>query len=160
MWQGTHDMWHVTIGGRWTFSKKFRSLAHTIWKWRCLQDLDEKDHSLYEWMIGKGVSITTPATWGLLNIYFVSESQDLKCGLSLSSYWRFLFSVYSVRELESYQKVATVIVDWNTCVACIIVHITLSLEEGFGSKGNLSPDSIASETWKHSKRWRFYSVLL
>ena len=39
----THVTWHVTLGGRWTFSQNFRSLAHTVWEGRCLEDLEEKD---------------------------------------------------------------------------------------------------------------------
>ena len=43
-WHLTRDIWHVTLGERWTFSQNFRSPAHTVWKWRCLEYLEEKDH--------------------------------------------------------------------------------------------------------------------
>ena len=29
----------MTHGGRWTFLKKFSSLAHIVWEWRCPKDL-------------------------------------------------------------------------------------------------------------------------
>ena len=56
----THDMWHVTCntwhvtcniwGGRWTFSQNVRSLAQTVWEWRCLEYLEEKDEWINEWI--------------------------------------------------------------------------------------------------------------
>ena len=65
MWHVTCDMWHVTHRGRWTFSQNFRSLAHTVREWRCLEDLEEKG-SLSKWVNDKGVCRTAPATPGLL----------------------------------------------------------------------------------------------
>ena len=41
MWQVTCNIWHVTHEGRWTFSQNFRSLDHTVWDRRCLEDLEE-----------------------------------------------------------------------------------------------------------------------
>ena len=46
----SREMWHETYGGSWTFSQNSRSLAHTVWEWRCLEDLKQKDHWLNEWM--------------------------------------------------------------------------------------------------------------
>ena len=35
----THDMWHMTHGGKWTFSKNDRSIALMVWKWRGFEDI-------------------------------------------------------------------------------------------------------------------------
>ena len=40
----------MTHGGKWTFFQSFRSLAHTVWDQRCLEDLEEKDESGNEWV--------------------------------------------------------------------------------------------------------------
>ena len=64
----TCDMQHVTHGGRWSFSQNFRSLAHTVWEWRCLEDISTKDQLLNHLMSDKGVCRTALATPGLLNI--------------------------------------------------------------------------------------------
>ena len=50
MWLLTCDMWHVTHGGMWTFSQNFRSLAQMVWEWRCLEDLEENDHWINEFI--------------------------------------------------------------------------------------------------------------
>ena len=36
-----HDMWHVTHGGGWASSKKFSSLALTVWERWCFGDWEE-----------------------------------------------------------------------------------------------------------------------
>ena len=38
----THDMWHMTHGGRWTFSKNVPSLTLTVWEWKGVKDLFKK----------------------------------------------------------------------------------------------------------------------
>ena len=49
-WHMTHNIWHVTHGGGWTFSQNFSSLALTVWDLWCLEDWEEKDDSMKEWM--------------------------------------------------------------------------------------------------------------
>ena len=66
------DMWHMTGGGRWTFSQNFSSLALTVWEWRCSEDISTKDDWLSYLMNDEGVCRTAPATPGLLNICLVS----------------------------------------------------------------------------------------
>ena len=51
----TSDMWHLTDEGRWNFSQNFRSPAHTVWEWRYLEDLEEKDQSVIELINEEGV---------------------------------------------------------------------------------------------------------
>ena len=43
MWHMTCDTWHVTNSEMWIFPQSFRSLALTIWNWRC-----------FEYILGKG----------------------------------------------------------------------------------------------------------
>ena len=46
-----YDMWHVTHGRRWTICGNFRSLlAHTVWQWKLIEDLEEQDELVTEWM--------------------------------------------------------------------------------------------------------------
>ena len=66
MWHVTCDLWHVTGGGRWTFSKNFSFLAWTAWEGRFVEYLEEKAHGLTELINYKGVCRTAPATPGLL----------------------------------------------------------------------------------------------
>ena len=47
----TPDTWHATHGGRWTFSENVRSLALTVWVWRCFENLEKKDESVYQLII-------------------------------------------------------------------------------------------------------------
>ena len=47
MWHVTCDTWHVThdtwlVGGRWTIFLSFSSLAFTVLKWRCFEDIFTK----------------------------------------------------------------------------------------------------------------------
>ena len=81
IWQETGDIWHVTIwhmtgGGKWTFSDNLRSLALTIWGlwwfkyWEGKDDwlTDWMNEWMNEWMSIEGDHRTAPATRGLLNI--------------------------------------------------------------------------------------------
>ena len=45
-WNVACDMCHVTGGGGWTFSKNNKSLAHTVWLWRCLKILEQNNDLL------------------------------------------------------------------------------------------------------------------
>ena len=74
MWHMTCDMWDVTGGGWWTFSQNVRSLALTIWEWRCFEDIFTKDHWVSELVNDECVCRTSPATPGLLNILLKSYS--------------------------------------------------------------------------------------
>ena len=40
--------WHMTCGGKWTFSQNFNSLALPVWDRQCLEDSEQKDHRLNE----------------------------------------------------------------------------------------------------------------
>ena len=62
----THDTLHVTGGRRWTFFQNFSTLAFTVWKWRFVEDIFTKDHSLSLLINDKGVCRTAPATPGLV----------------------------------------------------------------------------------------------
>ena len=66
MWHVICDMWHVTGGGRWTFSKNFSSLALTAWEGLFVEYLEEKADGLSAWINDEGVCRTAPATPGLL----------------------------------------------------------------------------------------------
>ena len=61
----TFDMWHMTCD-RWREVK-----IHTVLEWRCFEDLEKKDDSVFEliiwWMNYKGFCRTAPATLGLVN---------------------------------------------------------------------------------------------
>ena len=39
-------LWHITGGGRWTFSQNVSFLFFTVWEWRCSEDIPTKDVSL------------------------------------------------------------------------------------------------------------------
>ena len=47
MWYLTHDMSHVTDGGRWTFSQNFGSLALTVWEWHVAPDTWHMTHDTW-----------------------------------------------------------------------------------------------------------------
>ena len=57
-WHVTRDMWHVTcdtwhvahLGGGWTYSQNFSSLALTVCDLWYYEDLEEKDDSVTEWI--------------------------------------------------------------------------------------------------------------
>ena len=79
MWHMTRDMWHVTrdtwhdtshvtcLWG-WTFNQNFSSLALTVCDLWYYENLEEKAHSLNEWMNYEAVYRTAPAIPGLLII--------------------------------------------------------------------------------------------
>ena len=46
-WHMTCDTWHMTGGGRWTFSKGFSPLALTVSEWRCVEKISTKDWWVY-----------------------------------------------------------------------------------------------------------------
>ena len=62
IWHATHDLWQVGLGGRWSFSHNFSSLALTVFEWRCFEG------SVTDLINNKGVCRTAPATPGLLKI--------------------------------------------------------------------------------------------
>ena len=70
MWRLTSDTWHVTNGGGWTFSQNFSTPARMVYDRQCLEDSEQNDHSMNQWinesMNDKGVYRTAPATPGLL----------------------------------------------------------------------------------------------
>ena len=49
-WHVIHDTWQVTHGGGWTFSQDFSSLALMVWDIWYLEDFEDKDYSIIEWM--------------------------------------------------------------------------------------------------------------
>ena len=50
-WHMTHDMWNVTHGGGCKVSLYFCSPALMVWARQCLDDSEQKDHSMNEsWM--------------------------------------------------------------------------------------------------------------
>ena len=49
-WHLTPDTWRVTLGGWWSFSQNFSSLAFTAWDGQCLEDSERKDDWINEWM--------------------------------------------------------------------------------------------------------------
>ena len=69
-WHVTRDTWHVTHGGRWTSSQNCRSLAHTVWEWRLVEDLEKKDLLTNH----ESVCRTALATLGLLKNNFLTFS--------------------------------------------------------------------------------------
>ena len=58
-------MWHATHKERWKFSPNFRSLAHMVCEWRCLEDLEEKYHLINEWITK--VFVVQPSYTGSVN---------------------------------------------------------------------------------------------
>jgi hypothetical protein len=96
MWHVTHDTWHVTRLGGWTFSQNFSSLALTVCDLWYYEDLEEKDEWINEWINKlinyEAVYRTAPATPGLLKIYRaflwvliedLSPNEDLFCEVVL-----------------------------------------------------------------------------
>ena len=70
-WHMTCDTWQVTCERRWTFSQNFKSLAHTVWEWRCFEDIWTKGSPTLL-ISSEGVCRTAPATLGLLkNMGFI-----------------------------------------------------------------------------------------
>ena len=109
MWHMICDTWHVTPGGRWTFSKHFRSPAYTVSEWRCLEDLEEKDELPNRLMSDEGVCRTAPATLGLLIIRYRKNYLNLmnntKRALSGSSMaWKSIVFVWGkyARDRQTY----------------------------------------------------------
>ena len=73
-WHVTFDTWHMTCVKRRTGGdENFRSLALTVWLWRCLEDSEPKD----DWINYKAVCKTALATPGLLIILILRLSQNL-----------------------------------------------------------------------------------
>ena len=64
MWHMTPDMW-----GDVNILSKFLFLALTVWEWRCLEDVKEKDELLTHWINYNGVCRTALATPSLLKRY-------------------------------------------------------------------------------------------
>ena len=67
MWHVTCDRWNVIHGGGWTFSQNLSSLALTVWDRQCLQDSEQKGHSINKLNNHQGVYKRALATLGLLN---------------------------------------------------------------------------------------------
>ena len=77
MWYVTSDMWDMEGGEHWTLNTEqslqiVKSLAHTVWEWRCLEDFLTKG-SPTEWMNDKGVCRTALAAPGLLKCYIAHQ---------------------------------------------------------------------------------------
>ena len=72
-WLVTRDMWHMTcdMGNmeEGTFSHNLRSLAHTVWDWRCFEDIFTKDHQRTHWTYNNCLGRSAPASPGLLNMF-------------------------------------------------------------------------------------------
>ena len=58
-WHMTHDTWHMTHGmwnvtydtwSGWTFSQNVSSPALTVWDRQCLEDSEQKDDSMNQWI--------------------------------------------------------------------------------------------------------------
>ena len=48
------NMWHLTCDtwrGGGTFSQNISSQALSVWDWQCIEDSEQKDHLMNEWMI-------------------------------------------------------------------------------------------------------------
>ena len=61
----TSDTWHVTGGGRWTFSQNVRSLAIAVWDRRFDEDIftnHDRLHKINELINDEDVYRTAPAT--------------------------------------------------------------------------------------------------
>ena len=95
MWHVTYDMWHMTHRGRWAFSQNVKSPAHTVWEWRCFEEIWTKGWPTY-WISQKGVFGKAPATLGLLIIqisWYVICFVSFKCNLS-SFFFVFICLLY------------------------------------------------------------------
>ena len=53
-WHVTHNTWHMTHGG----GEHVSSPALMVWDWQCLEDSEQKDHRLNEWINNEGVCKT------------------------------------------------------------------------------------------------------
>ena len=91
MWHVTCGMWHVTGGGRGTFSENFSLLALTTWEGRFVEYLEEKAHWLNQLMNDKGVCRTAPATPGLLKKQLQGFNPNTKL---LGHFFNNLFSAW------------------------------------------------------------------
>ena len=51
-WHMKHDIWHMTcdIWWGWTFSQNFSSPALMVWDRQCLEESEQKNHSMNEWI--------------------------------------------------------------------------------------------------------------
>ena len=85
-WHATHDMGHMTGGGRKTFSQNFSYLALTVWEWSFVEDICTKDDplSVFKLIVNnlnnhQGICRAAPATPGLLI--------NLDAGLSFITYF-------------------------------------------------------------------------
>ena len=68
----TTENWHVThgVGGGWTFSQNFSSLALTVWVYWCCEDMEEKGQSINKSVTATlGLLITKGPTWQILLIW-------------------------------------------------------------------------------------------
>ena len=72
MWHGICDMWQM-VGGEYSL----KIAAPMVWDGCCLEDCEQKDHSMNYWIIelimDKGVYRRAPATPDLLNISSLSQ---------------------------------------------------------------------------------------
>ena len=71
----TCDTWHVTHGGGWTFSQNFCSSALTVWDRQGLEDSEQKDDLMNEWMneIMTKVFIEQPVYTGSVNYILLNH---------------------------------------------------------------------------------------
>ena len=72
------DTFHMTCGGKWTFSENFSFPALTVWEWMYFKDLEETK-SVSESMNDNGVCWTAPAILGLLNVNTVLMLEQVLC---------------------------------------------------------------------------------
>ena len=68
----THYTWNVTLGGGWTFSQNFNSLALMVWERHCIEDIWTKGW-LYQKVSDRGDCRTAPGTPGLLFIKALAD---------------------------------------------------------------------------------------
>ena len=72
MWHLTCDTWHVTHGGGWTLYQNFGSTVLIVWDRQCLEESEQKDHSMNEWMneLITKLFIEQPRLTGSVNKYY------------------------------------------------------------------------------------------
>ena len=98
IWHMTCDTWHVTHGGGWTISKNFRSPALKVWNKQCLEDYEQKDDQLSQWINQwinhKGVCRTALATPGLLISFHAKflKPQEHSLAVIIRFFFKLFFS--------------------------------------------------------------------
>ena len=101
-WHATSDMWHME--GDWTFSQNLRFLAHTVWEWRCLEDISTKDEWLNELMNYKGVCRTLGLliSTGIVAYFTAKDFCVVQLFIfHLPPYWQVLKNLQSIMGKEN-----------------------------------------------------------